>query len=266
MSQLIKNDFVRQGANLILAPAMWVFSTLPQVMDWGRTASEFSDQNDSLLVPSGTAFSIWFPIFILTSMYAVLQARPSQKENPVFRAAGGWTAIGFLCVTLWALISAHAPDSWVLWGTAFIFVPTVFCLVRALMILIAGREVLVDMNSPYTHSPLSTLAIGLIAGWTSLALFLNWTPLIGALTGAPEIPLCIVMLFIALAMISLILRQTGGSLAYAFPPIWGLIFLASARYKADYAFETLGILALVGAAFLTLYALFLRRRARRSVA
>jgi hypothetical protein len=249
------NDRIRQTANLILAPMMWILSTLPQVTDWGRTASEFSDQNDSLLVPFGLAFSIWFPIFVLCIAYAVIQALPSKSDNAVFRAAGPWTAFGFLGVSLWALISAHAPDSLVLWGTALVFVFTVFCLVKALFILRDRRQ---DLNG--AASIFSNVGIGMIAGWTSLAMFLNWTPLIGRITGLGEVLVCAVMLVIALVLIATVLKRSGGYVAYAFPAIWGLSFLSYERYKTDVAFETLGVMAAIGALGLIIFTVILNRR------
>ncbi len=261
---MMMNDTLRRAANLILAPIMWGVSTLPQITDWGRTASEFSNQNDSLLVPFGAAFSIWLPIFILCIVYGVTQARPSQKENPVFRAAGPWTAIGFLCVSLWALLSAHAPEDWVLPATALIFIPIVFCLVKAMLIMVSKKglttQTATEMNTHFAPSGLSTLGISLIAGWTCLALFLNWTPLIGNLTGLNEVWLCVIILLCALIVIATLLKKSGGVIAYAFSAIWGLSFLALERFQTKIAFESIGILAIVGALALALYTAYLNGR------
>lgn len=258
MTNAIIKDRFRQSANLILAPMMWLLSTLPQVTNWGRTASEFSDQNDSLLVPFGFAFAIWFPIFVLCIGYAIIQALPRNANNAACRAAGFWTALGFLGVSLWALISAHAPDKLVLWGTALIFIPTVFCLIRALLMIREHKDTLSG-----AASILSNVGIGMIAGWTSLALFLNWTPLIGRITGLGEGLVCAVMLVIALIFIASILKQCGGYWAYAFPAIWGLSFLSYERYKTAIAFETLGVMAAIGAMGLIFLTVILKRLGSR---
>lgn len=255
MKSSTMNDKVRQSANLILAPMMWLLSTLPQVTDWGRTASEFSDQNDSLLVPFGLAFAIWFPIFVLCVGYAFIQGLSSKASHPVFRAAGPWTAFGFLGVCLWALISAHAPDGLVLWGTALVFVPTVFCLVRALLILRRGKR---DLHG--AASIFSNVGIGMIAGWTSLAMFLNWTPLIGQITGLGEVLVCAVMLVIALVFIATVLKKSDGYIAYAFPVIWGLSLLSYERYQTNVSFEVLGVMAAIGALGLLIITILLNRR------
>jgi len=264
MTVLKMNNTIRQIANLVLAPLMWILSTLPQVTDWGRSASEFSDQNDSLLVPYGLAFSIWFPIFVLCIGYGITQARPSQKENPIFQAAGPWTALGFLGVSLWALISAHAPENLVLWGTAIVFVPTVFSFVRALLILLDKNWVSTDMTTPFVNSVFAKTGIGMIAGWTSLAMFLNWTPLMGQITQLDEIIVCAVMLVIALILIATVLKKTGGYLAYAIPPIWGLCFLAFERFQSGIAMYSLGVMAVIGAIGLAVFTAYLKGRHARS--
>ena len=74
---------------------MWILSTLPQVVDIGRTAKEFSDINDSLLVPYGIAFAIWFPIFIGCLGYVFIQAKPVNQTREIFRNIGGWTSRRF---------------------------------------------------------------------------------------------------------------------------------------------------------------------------
>jgi hypothetical protein len=62
--KILNLDKLRQWLNIITAPLMWILSSIPQISNYGRTAKEFSEANDSLLVPYGIAFSIWLPIFI----------------------------------------------------------------------------------------------------------------------------------------------------------------------------------------------------------
>ena len=133
----IKSDSFRQILNVIAAPLMWILSTLPQVVDIGRTAKEFSDINDSLLVPYGIAFTIWFPIFIGCLGYVFIQAKPVNQTREIFRNIGGWTAGGFIAVCAWSLISSFAPTGLLLWGTALVFIPN----------RLLPRQSYVDFNS-----------------------------------------------------------------------------------------------------------------------
>jgi hypothetical protein len=43
-------------------------------------------------VPAGYAFTIWSLIFTLSLGYAVWQALPSERENPLLRRVGWLTA------------------------------------------------------------------------------------------------------------------------------------------------------------------------------
>ena len=70
--------------------------------------------------------------------------------------------------------------------------------------------------------------LSLIAGWCSLAVFLNWTPQI--VTGlenfkiTPEMT-CIALLIVICGWVQHIALKSNGNGAYIFPVLWGLSFL-----------------------------------------
>ena len=237
------NDIARQWVNLITAPAMWILSTLPQVTGWGRSAKEFSDLNDSLLVPYGIAFSIWLPIFIGCIGYAVLQAMKANRSRDIFRKTGWWTAGGFASVCLWALVSGWAPAGLTLWGTALIFIPAVLCLVKAMLILTRNKTSLDKTERLWVWVPIS-----LIAGWTSIAMFLNWTPIAmkAAGTSVPVVTPNLIMLTLALTWAVFIIRKSAGNLVYAFPIAWGLAWLAFEAINSTATPEIIGFAAVIG--------------------
>ena len=228
-------DITRQSLNLVLGSIMWLCSSLNLVFDGARSPADMSDTNDSLLVPFGAAFSIWLPIFVLCFIYGVLQALPRNRTEPVYRRLGWWTAAGFAGVCLWGIINAFAPMGslwalpldWAQWGTAIIFVPTMLLLVKAMLIATAEKEKM-------TRFERNTVWIGLslIAGWCSIAVFLNWTPqMVAAFTaaGLSAVISNIIMLAAALIWAVFIIRKSGRNPAYAFPIIWGLSFLVLDR-------------------------------------
>ena len=57
----------------------------------------------SLVEPAGYAFGIWALIFTLSLVYAAYQALPAQRENPLLRRVGWFTAGAFLCTGLWSV-------------------------------------------------------------------------------------------------------------------------------------------------------------------
>lgn len=250
------NDIARQWVNLITAPAMWVLSTLPQVTGWGRSAKEFSDLNDSLLVPYGIAFSIWLPIFIGCIGYAVLQAMKANRSRDIFRKTGWWTAGGFASVCLWALVSGWAPAGLTLWGTALIFIPAVLCLVKAMLILTRNKTSLDKTERLWVWVPIS-----LIAGWTSIAMFLNWTPIAmkAAGTSVPVVTPNLIMLTLALIWAVFIIRKSAGNLVYAFPIAWGLAWLAFEAINSTATPEMIGFAAVIGFVIIASASLIFRK-------
>lgn len=253
-------DRLRQSINLIAAPGMWILSTLPQMTNWGRSASEFSEANQSLLVPYGIAFSIWLPIFIGCIGYAVLQAMKTNRSRDIFRKTGWWTAAGFTCVCIWALFSGWAPGQISLWGTALIFIPTVLCLIKAMLILTHNKTALDKTERLWVWLPIS-----LIAGWTSLAMFLNWTPIAMNFMGTsvPDIVPNLVMLALALIFAVAVIRKSAGNIVYTFPIAWGLSWLAFKAITTNATPEIIGFAAVTGLVIVGLSA-FIFRKARES--
>jgi hypothetical protein len=245
------SDYLRQSANLVLAPAMWVLSSIGFIMDGVRTASDFSDMSDNLLVPAGPAFSIWFPIFVLCIAYGILQALPRNRTRDVFRATGWWSAAGFAFVCGWALIAAFAPSATVQWGTALIFIPAVAALIIAMFKITARKS---DLSPAETI--MSWLPISLIAGWCSLAIFLNWTPIAYDVfaNGEANLTSSLLILAAALGLIVWACRTAGSNRAYVFPGVWGLAWLAG-RHLGAPELPIIGGAAILGILLLMMTAL-----------
>lgn len=90
------NDILRQFAVVLMAIAQVYFS-----YTIGREVGGVAQENRSLILPATYAFSIWGAIFLLCLLYAVYQALPANRESPIFRAVGWWSAGAFLCNTIW---------------------------------------------------------------------------------------------------------------------------------------------------------------------
>ncbi|MGB6230566.1 MAG: hypothetical protein WBF53_10615 [Litorimonas sp.] len=237
------SDILRQSANLVLAPGMWILSSIGFVSDSARTAGEFSDMSDNLLVPLGPAFSIWLPIFVLCIAYGVLQALPRNRTRDVFRATGWWSALGFALICGWALITAYAPASFVQWGTALIFVPAVAALIKAMAKFTRRINEVTAIERVFSWVPLS-----LIAGWCSLAVFLNWTPIAyeAFADGAASVVSSLLILAAALGLIIWVCRATQCNKVYVFPAVWGLAWLAARHLLAGPEMPLIGWVAVGG--------------------
>jgi len=218
-----------------------------------RSPAAMSDANPSLLVPSGIAFSIWLPIFLLCIAYGIIQFLPRNKDNPLFQNIGWWTIAGFTGVCLWGLVNAFWPMQSVQMATAIIFIPTMLLLVGAMFKFRALRS---ESNEKF---PLAYAGISMIAGWCSIAVFLNWTPqIVSALSGngISASIVSTVILGAALLWIATIARKSGGNIAYIIPPVWGLFWLivlrmnTAPRYMDIILMAAIGIIVLIGIAAL----------------
>lgn len=224
-----------------------------------------SEANESLLVPFGAAFAIWLPIFCFCFAYSILQALPKNRTHPLFRRMGWWSLAGFGGVCLWGIINAFAPMQsdvfpydGALWGTAIIFIPTMLCLVKAMLIVTQDRP-----NLSRAEFYTAYIGLSLISGWCSVAVFLNWTPqFVAALlpSGLAVQFLNIIMLAAALAWTVFIIRRSGQNRVYAVPVLWGLVFIAIARFTETPAHTAVGTAAAFGA-ILVVAASFIRAKA-----
>lgn len=249
----------RHIGNLILPWLMWAASSIPMVTGVGRSASDLSESSDTLLVPAGIAFSIWFPIFVGCIAYGIVQFLPKNRARPVFVEIGNYTALAFLGVMGWGVLNAYIPSvEMARWSTALIFIPTMLSICHAVSIGSARANELSRGERMGVFWPLCWLA-----GWSSLAVFLNWAQLgvhdvLGF--GMDELMICLLTLAAALGWGVIMLRRTGGNFAYLFPIIWGLCFLVLARTSHDMPNLSIAITAGVGVIVLIGTALSLRAK------
>ena len=99
MSEEARWDAVRQAANVLGAlfqagVTAAASTTIQGVVDEGPR---------SLVEPALYAFTIWVFIFVVSLVYAAYQALPSNRENPLLRRTGWFTAAAFFCTGLWSV-------------------------------------------------------------------------------------------------------------------------------------------------------------------
>ena len=175
--------------------------------------------------PASYAFAIWFVIFLLSLIYAVVQALPSQRQNPVFTPIRAALATIFLLNTVWMLIAQIYGDVWQL--ALLISMMTVLAIRAFLQVL---PERIVSEKKPHHIDKPRLLLIsllGLLSGWLSLAVFLN----VGAVIKPYFIQFLALTytnyalgLFIPMfGLIGWMLFRTKGNLWYGGTILWGLI-------------------------------------------
>ncbi|KLI63201.1 hypothetical protein [Aurantiacibacter marinus] len=248
-------DYVRQSLVLTAAIAYPLSNALPQILGFGRRVGENSPGEYQLLVPFEAAFGIWFPIFVGTTIAALIQALPSRRTMDIHRRTGWWWALAMILSCCWSIAESYVADDARSWATALIFTPYVLAICVAMVRFSRGRMAW-DWPEKFC-----TGAIGLYAGWTSIAVFINWervfTVELGWLTAELT---ALALLAAALGWVCFNLARGFGNLFYAFTPIWGLGFLAYDRLATEDYSRTIAIAAFIGIALVLIAAFGARRR------
>ncbi|HET7228421.1 MAG TPA: hypothetical protein VFJ16_00325 [Longimicrobium sp.] len=245
-------DRLRQGLNVVLAVTQMVTPYLARATGVGVPIQEqFS--TPTWVTPAGYAFSIWGPIFIASLAYAVYQARPGRRADPLLRRVGWLTAAAFAACTAWAV----AAQLQAVWLTVPLIAVITGTLVAALVRVAGWREPLALPERWLVAAPL-----GVYAGWVTVATVANVAVAL-AFAGVRDLVLpgraWGVVLMVAAgaigAFVTLRTRRAGYALAVA----WALAAIAVAR--AQDAPEVAA--AAGGAAVLVLLVLLRSRSAAR---
>jgi hypothetical protein len=98
-------DTLRQVLVVVSILATLVVNALANILPFnGISTAQVSNQFQVFFVPAGYVFAIWGVIYIGLIAYAVFQALPSQRENPVLRRAGYPVMVSGLANSVWLFL------------------------------------------------------------------------------------------------------------------------------------------------------------------
>jgi hypothetical protein len=213
-------DRLRQGVTLFAALAQAVLPSLPALTGWGVQIGQRANAEGPLPVtPSGYAFAIWGPIFAWCLAHAVWQALPRNGGDALTRRAGWAFAAAMAGNALWAAVFQSGGPAW---ATALILAGIAAAAITALARVGA-------FSVPLRRDQLWLFAapLGLLAGWVSVAAFVN---LAVALSQGGWVPMRDPA---GIASPALVAAATATALAviarcrpfptYALAVIWGLV-------------------------------------------
>ena len=239
----MNNDRLRQTAVVFGAAAQIVGALLVPLGVQSIDVGSRTELVRTPVVPAGYAFSIWGVIFAACAAYAVWQALPSQRADPLLRRLGWWTAAAFTGAAVWEVLAqGGAGDAWlslVLAGTA------------AAALVAAVR--LARWPEPQTGARwwLVALPIGLFAGWVTAALFANVSTALEAARAEPwPEGVWLLLIAAAAAALSAALAAVRGQVAFEAAALWALVGVAAANWpggRAAYATAIAGVLLVLAA-------------------
>ena len=251
-------DLARQAANVVgalfqVGATVAASVSIQEVVDQGPR---------SLVEPALYAFAIWSLIFALSLAYAAYGALPANRENPLLRRVGWFTAGAFFCTGMW---SVFVPLRQFALAQLMLLGIFAFLLFAYLRLARHARERGLGAGERW----LVALPLGPFLGWVTAANAVSLTSEVVRLGlvdsgGAGEVLVGSALLLLggALAAALVQLGRTGppqGYLAYGLTVLWALVGIVVNQHDASLVTTGAAVVAVVP----VVLALFGARRGAR---
>lgn len=233
-------DRFRIWTTLLAAVLQIVVPALGYAGVLGRTAGAEFQTVKTPVVPADYAFSIWSVIFAAGLLYAWEQARPSRRDRSLFRRIGWPMAVAMGVNAAWSVFAQLEYPLLLLFG--------IFLVGYAASLIAAAR---LFAETPRADIPWPVgAAVGLQAGWVSVAIFANLSVAL-ADVGYGDTPgrtaQALILLSASAAAACAFAWTTRGPLFYATAVAWALVAVAIANATREAA----PLLAAAAGAWLT---------------
>jgi hypothetical protein len=251
-----KRDLSRQVATIVGA----LFQVLAGAI---VPIAAIAGDTPSLVGPVDYAFAIWGPIFLLCLAYAVYQALPANRANPLLRRVGWFFAGAFFLNGLWeVLVPLRQPVL-----LQVILAGVFACLAVAYLRLVRSEHGVLGRADRW----LVALPLGLLFGWITAANVVSFndtlveTGLLGSGVGGALVGASLLLAGAAVAYVMIWVSKAGplqGLVAYAGAVLWALVGVVVNQYDASLL--TTGA-ALVSAALVAMAMISTLRRSRTHI-
>lgn len=217
----MNKDTVRQAINVLAVLATIVVNVLANALPLnGQTTGEISDRFRVYFVPAGYVFSIWGLIYAGLVAFAIYQALPTQRGNPLLRR------IGYLFA-----LSCVANVAWIFLWHYELFLLTLVAMLALLLLLIAiylrvgiGRARVSTTEKWCIHIPFS-----IYLGWITVATIANVTAVLDYVRwsgwGISPEAWTVIMLIAGTAIASAV-SLTRADVAYMLVIVWAFTGIA----------------------------------------
>ncbi|HHP7232836.1 MAG TPA: TspO/MBR family protein [Xenococcaceae cyanobacterium] len=237
--------FVRQITNLVAIIAAFGINILANLNPPnGMTVGDISNQifNDVLITPANYAFAIWGVIYLGLISFAVYQALPSQRDNPILVRLGWGIAIASMAQIIWIF--------------CFLYLQFVLSLVLMLVILfslIFAYLRLPNQRLARTAKLLVKIPLSIYLAWISVATIVNGAIVLDYWQWngwgiSPQI-WTVIMVIVAGVIGTILAIQNN--LAFVAVYLWALVAIAI-RNSATIIIATAVVIAIILAAILFL--------------
>ncbi len=205
----------------------------------GEFIGDRSDAVRTLITPAGWAFAIWGPLFVLSALFALWQALPAQRNNPLLARIGWPAAIALAAQGVW---SAYTQVD------NLTAVSVIIILVSLAGLLIVLRTLVKTPSLTRGERWLVAPAFSALAAWLSAASIVNIAATLKyyGIGGADAAPLtATIMIAIGAAIAALAVARSRGT------PLYALVFsyaLVGINASGGQRFPTIGWACFAGIA------------------
>lgn len=217
----MKKDTARQALNVLAVLATVVINALANALPLnGQTTGAISDRFRVYFVPAGYVFSIWGLIYLGLIAFAIYQALPAQRGNPLLRRTGYLFALSCVANVAWLFLWHYE-----------VFVLTLVAMFALLLLLIAiylrvgvGRARVSLADKWCIHIPFSLylgwITVATIANVTAVLYYLRWSG-----WGISPEAWAIIMLIVGAGVASAV-SLTRADITYTLVIIWAFTGIA----------------------------------------
>jgi hypothetical protein len=246
----MNRNIIRQGSNVLAALLTIVFNGLANALPLnGQTTGEISDRFQVYFTPAGYVFAIWGLIYIGIIVFAVYQARPSQRENRRLQA-----------LSYWFVLASAANIAWLfLWHYEQFPLTLVAMLVLLAALIMSYQRLRIGQVNVSTAEKWSVhVPFSIYLGWITVATIANVTILLDYLNWngfglSAEYWLAIVL--IAALLITSIISFFRNDTAFTLVIVWAFIGIAVKNAGQPFV-PTMAWIAVAMACVLTAVAFF----------
>jgi len=251
----VNRNSVRQVVNVLATLLTIVVNGLANALPLnGKTTGEISDGLKNYFTPAGYVFSIWGLIYLALIAFAIYQALPGQRDNPLLKRIGYLYALSCLANSAWIFLWHYKQFAWTLVVMAVLLLSLIAIYLRVGI----GRRRVSNFDKWFIQVPFS-----IYLGWITVATVANATALLSALQwdgwGLDPRAWAVIMIIAAAAIASAV-SITRGDIGYVAVVVWAFIGIAVKQSATTSVAVTAGLMAVVVA--LTLLIGVPRTRAR----
>jgi len=236
----LNKNVVRQVVNVLATLVTIVVNGLANALPLnGQTTGAISDRLDGYFVPAGYVFSIWGLIYLALIAFAIYQALPAQRDNPLLKRIGYLYALSCLANSAWIFLWHYEKFAW----TLVVMVVLLLSLIAIYLRVGIGRRRVSSVDKWFVQIPFS-----IYLGWITVATVANVTALLSALQwdgwGLDPRAWAVIMV-IAAAAIAIAVSITRGDIGYVLVIVWAFIGIAVKQSATPSVAITAGLMAAV---------------------